>query len=147
MKMAVLYCLCRSVTLKIMSRSPLSTFQQCIYASLVKIPQLVQSITQGNPILDISECRCDPEIRSRSPKSNQLFPLFQQCIYASLVKIHPLVQKKTHRNRIFDISKCSCDLENKDKVTKVSKGAKIRNRYNQVPHLTEDTNGKVLNSQ
>ena len=30
---------------------------------------------------------------------------------------------------------------------KVSKGAKIRNRYNQVPHLTQDTNGKVKNSQ
>ena len=29
--------------------------------------------------------------------------------------------------------------------TKVSKGAKIRNRYNQVPHLTKDTNGKVTN--
>ena len=30
---------------------------------------------------------------------------------------------------------------------KVSKGAKTRNRYNQVPHLTQDTNGKVTNSQ
>ena len=30
---------------------------------------------------------------------------------------------------------------------KVSKGAKIRNRYNQVPHMTQDTNGKVTNSQ
>ena len=30
---------------------------------------------------------------------------------------------------------------------KVSKGAKIRNRYNPVPHLTQDTNGKVTNSQ
>ena len=30
---------------------------------------------------------------------------------------------------------------------KVSKGAKIRNRYNQVPHLTKNTNGKVTNSQ
>ena len=29
----------------------------------------------------------------------------------------------------------------------VSKGAKIRNRYNQVPHLTQDTNGKVTNLQ
>ena len=29
----------------------------------------------------------------------------------------------------------------------VSKGAKIKNRYNQVPHLTQDTNGKVTNSQ
>ena len=29
---------------------------------------------------------------------------------------------------------------------KVSKGAKIRSRYNQVPHPTQDTNGKVTNS-
>ena len=32
-------------------------------------------------------------------------------------------------------------------ATKVSKGAKIKNRYNQVPHLTQDTNGKGTNSQ
>ena len=32
-------------------------------------------------------------------------------------------------------------------ICKVSKGPKIRNRYNQVPHLTKDTNGKVTNSQ
>ena len=32
-------------------------------------------------------------------------------------------------------------------VIKVSRGANIRNRYNQVPHLTQDTNGKVTNSQ
>ena len=30
---------------------------------------------------------------------------------------------------------------------RVSKGAKIRNQYKQVPHLTQDTNGKVTNSQ
>ena len=30
---------------------------------------------------------------------------------------------------------------------KVSKGAMIRNPYNQVPHLTLDYNGKVTNSQ
>ena len=30
---------------------------------------------------------------------------------------------------------------------KVSKGAKIWNRYNQVPHLTQDANGKVTKSQ
>ena len=29
----------------------------------------------------------------------------------------------------------------------VSKGAKNRYRYNQVPHLTQDTNGKVTNSE
>ena len=32
------------------------------------------------------------------------------------------------------------------KTDKVSKDANIRNRYNQVPHLTQDTNGKVTNS-
>ena len=32
-------------------------------------------------------------------------------------------------------------------LNKVSKGAKIRYRYNQVPHLTQGTNGKVTNSQ
>ena len=30
---------------------------------------------------------------------------------------------------------------------KVRKRAKIWNRYNQVPHLTQDTNGKATNSQ
>ena len=30
---------------------------------------------------------------------------------------------------------------------KVSKGAKIGNRYNQVQHLTQDTNEQVTNSQ
>ena len=34
-----------------------------------------------------------------------------------------------------------------NQVIKVGKDAKIRNRYNQVPHLTQDTNGKVTNSQ
>ena len=37
-------------------------------------------------------------------------------------------------------SRCKC-------FRKASKGAKIRNRYNQVPHLTQDTNGEVTNSQ
>ena len=32
-------------------------------------------------------------------------------------------------------------------LIKVNEGAKIRNRYNQVPRLTQDTNGKVTNSQ
>ena len=30
---------------------------------------------------------------------------------------------------------------------KVRKKTKIRNRYNQAPHLTQDTNGKVITSQ
>ena len=41
-----------------------------------------------------------------------------------------------------------CGINYTGKYTKkVSNGAKIRNRYNQVPHLTQDTIGKVTNSQ
>ena len=32
-------------------------------------------------------------------------------------------------------------------IIKVSKGSKIKSRYNQVPHPIQDTNGKVTNSQ
>ena len=35
------------------------------------------------------------------------------------------------------------DLFSETVGVKVSKGAKIRNRYNQVPHLTQDINGKA----
>ena len=34
-----------------------------------------------------------------------------------------------------------------NKLGRVKKGAKIRNRYNQVPDLTQDTSGKVTISQ
>ena len=50
-------------------------------------------------------------------------------------------------NSFFGKFKESCILQIFCKVRKVSKGAKIRNRYSQVPHLTQDTNGKVTNSQ
>ena len=45
---------------------------------------------------------------------------------------------------MYQFKYCSEKLSN---AVKVSKGAKIRNRYNQVPHLTKDTNEKVTNSQ
>ena len=43
--------------------------------------------------------------------------------------------------------KCPAKGHFKVALVKVSKGAKIRSRYNQVPHPTQDTNGKVTNSQ
>ena len=36
---------------------------------------------------------------------------------------------------------------NANGILEVSKVSKVRNRYNQVPHLTWDTNGKKSNSQ
>ena len=41
----------------------------------------------------------------------------------------------------------SCFLLTAYKLHKIRKRAKIRNRYNQAPHLTQDTNGKVTTSQ
>ena len=45
------------------------------------------------------------------------------------------------------VSSCRCDKAGNIELSKVSKGAKIRNLYTQVPHPTQDTNGKVTNSQ
>ena len=85
------------VTLKIRPRSPKNQLfpfsKQWIYASLVKIRQLVQKIMHRNHIFGHVSAALTLKIRSRSPKFNQLFPSSQQCINASLVKIHPLVQK------------------------------------------------------
>ena len=52
--------------------------------------------------------------------------------------IHPSSSNYPYLEHIFIVPGCS---------VQVSNGAKIRNRYNQVPHLTQDTNGKVTNSQ
>ena len=40
-----------------------------------------------------------------------------------------------------------CCLSYFNILSKVSKGAKIQKRYNQEPRLTQDTDGKVINSQ
>ena len=45
----------------------------------------------------------------------------------------------------FFMTKKKLHFSLKGPGVKVSNGAKIRNRYNQVPHLTQDTNGKVTN--
>ena len=52
-------------------------------------------------------------------------------------------------NRMFFqfIWQSPTDRIKREVLCQVSNGAKIRNRYNQVPHLTQDTNGKVTNSQ
>ena len=49
------------------------------------------------------------------------------------------MKEEKDANLLSQDSKLTC--------VKVSKGAKIRNRYNQVLHMTQGTNGKVTNSQ
>ena len=55
-----------------------------------------------------------------------------------------LVTGGKHLSKTFPISYM---LNSKNRVFKVSKGAMIVNRYNRVPQLTQDTNGKVPKSQ
>ena len=54
------------------------------------------------------------------------------------------MKSDTYRNSIHHFQ---VNLNKLLRSIKVSKGAKIRNRYNQVPYLTQDSNGKVTNSQ
>ena len=67
-------------------------------------------------------------IQGRLPKLVSDFPYHKELLLKEI--IHPLWEQILSFKR-----------------SKVSEGAKIRNRYNQVPHLTQDTNGKVTNSQ
>ena len=53
---------------------------------------------------------------------------------------------KMKGERILHKHECLHECLHSFQHFKVSKGAKIRNRYNQVPHLTQDTNGKLTNS-
>ena len=55
--------------------------------------------------------------------------------------------EKVVDNLVVPVLLCCSEIWGKFcRVNEVSKGAKIRNRYKQVPHLTQDTNGKVTNS-
>ena len=55
-------------------KSTLSLSNTMYLCKLVKMHLLFQKITHGNHILIIQKCTCYLKIRSRSPKSNQLFP-------------------------------------------------------------------------
>ena len=66
--------------------------------------------------------------------------------YSYVISVFRHFLHKITNESVFEIS---IDIFSELVVSalKVSNGAKIRNRYNQVPHLTQDTNGKVTNSQ
>ena len=54
------------------------------------------------------------------------------------------------RNKMYTSSlqpSMSCESKLITAFFKIRKRAQIRNRYNQVPHLTQDTNEKVTTSQ
>ena len=69
-----------------------------------------------------------------------------QCVFAEISVSHVLsfFLMYTMHNKFSD---CFVWFSPSTSYLKVRKGTKIRNWYNQVPHLTQDTNGKVTDSQ
>ena len=102
------------MTLKIRSRSTKSNhifayIQQCIYASLVKIHQLVQQKSMETLFWTFQSARMTLKIRSSSSKSNQLIPL--PTMYLCKFGQNPSAgSAEKHGNPILDISKCQDDL-------------------------------------
>ena len=80
------------------------------------------------------------------------FTKYETCVRCTLAGNSQNVKRMqdAHRQEMHIIYNL-CKMHNRRKFTKykkkVSKAAKIRNRYNQVPHPTQDTNGKVTNTQ
>ena len=64
--------------------------------------------------------------------------LFMSCVYHAFASVHCCLVVTCLEKA--DILALVCDV-------KVKKRAKFRNRYNQAPHLTQDTNGKMTTSQ
>ena len=69
--------------------------------------------------------------------------MYQTDAYSATVQ--PSDEKSTLQKEVEDNEDIDCLM--KTLLKQSNKVAKIRNRYNQVPHLTQDTNGKVTNSQ
>ena len=69
------------------------------------------------------------------------------CHLTDVSVVTPVLRKRNIT--VNDLNICSHlrSQFGKTGTIKVNKGAKIRNGYNQVLHLTQDTNGKVTNSQ
>ena len=74
--------------------------------------------------------------------------LYYSCLYHRQRAISQAAAIPATNSITRNQESCShTDLDDVIFLDKVSKDAKIRNRYNQVPHLTQDNNGKVTNSQ
>ena len=80
-------------------------------------------------------------IHNRLSKRNENIHFFNVSNIDQLLLLELLIARR------YKYSPLNSELALVNWIIKVSKGAKIRNWYNQVPYLTQDTNGKVTNSQ
>ena len=90
----------------------------------------------------------DKGVAREMSSDSSVAPFFKLCKRKNLLlegRANPFVFRAVP----YDMGKHYCHIRLFTlKVYNVSKGAEIRNRYNQVPHLTQNTNGNVTkNSQ
>ena len=116
------------------------------------IPQLFTKIVCGSVFFSVRVVILLTEAKTDYPS----MPVSCQFVYshwthACVLFDKSLAHDKAHVNilviRFVKFSRRATLTFNTSAMRKSNKVAKIRNRYNQVPHLTQDTNGKVTNSQ
>ena len=73
---------------------------------------------------------------------NLQYQIYSPCIDFRFIKLKPLQEFLSAEYQSYQFL-----ISIFEKRNKVRKRAKIRNIYNQAPHLTQDTNGKVTTSQ
>ena len=99
-------------------------------------PQQDRTVTTNIPVIHI--------VQSDLQQPSQLQSLFNNN-QRQHEKVKP--EQKLHRGGVTDHVPVRNISINNYQMHKVRKRAKIRNRYNQAPHLTQDTNWKVTMSQ
>ena len=88
-------------------------------------------------------CRAVIVLSSRPPYTNRTMPVRWPCGSRK----ESVLWLRNCRVSVMFIFWCTFEPCFKVMWCQSNKVAKIRNRYNQVSHLTQDTNGKVTNSQ
>ena len=97
-------------------------------------------------LASISRNRGNEFLSIENGSSKLTHSFFYRTVLKTTFACHELAYAHSDQGLLFLCMRKTCVVSISLNI-EVSKVAKIRNRYNQVPHLTQDTNGKVTNSQ
>ena len=162
-------CKCDSINVDSFTFNSFELFTSNIFTPLTDLDTTFESVASSsfsplhtsspqtawtNPRRRLRQTSTDSSISSsratdRSSKTQAEFPMKSTNLRLLTVNCCGIRTNKAEFAAALDYTKPDlvCGTESWLRGIKVSKVAKIRNRYNQVPHLTQDTNGKVTNSQ
>ena len=150
----------------VVNTSPLHVYKKyritsflCIFETIIKNKKTTKKTTTTKQQTTTNKhnkknVRVGPPLTklSGSAHAARLKPYTASPAFVYQLKIKAQTTNQPTVHNIHTTSKTHLKLINRLSLSqrddfKVSKGTKIGNRYNQVPHLTQDTNGKVTNSQ